>query len=100
MSHIQAFIASFFLLLLLLNYRCEAAGEVRGEIVLELSRLEQLGLDDVVEAELSDRDEDGPDAGPVRAVEQLLEALLASHASKAVDRVLVAGIRKRKGSKC
>ena len=62
-------------------------------VVLEAARLQQLLLDDVVEAELADGDEDGAARGPVGAVEQLAEALLAGHAQQPVDGVLVAEMR-------
>ena len=64
-----------------------------GEVVGEVRRLEELGLDDVVEAELADGDEDGPGGRPVGAVEELPQALLLAHPVEAVDGVLVAGRR-------
>ena len=67
---------------------------MRLGIVLEAARLEQLLLDHVVEAELADGDEHGSAGGPVGAVEQLAEALLAGHADHAVDGVLVAGEKR------
>ena len=67
---------------------------MRLGVVLEVARLEQLLLDHVVEAELADGDEHGSAGGPVGAVEQLAEALLAGHADHAVDGVLVAEERE------
>ena len=73
------------------SYRAERAGKVGGEVVLELARFQQLGLDEVVEAELPDGDEDGPGGRPVGSGEELAEALLARHPHQAVDSMLVAG---------
>ena len=64
-------------------------------VVLEAARLQQLLLDDVVEAELADGDEDGAARSPVGAVEELAEALLAGHAQQPVDGVLVAEMMER-----
>ena len=61
------------------------------QVVLEVRSLEELGLDHVVEAELSHGDEDGPAGGPVCAGEQFGEALLTGHSHDAVECVLVAG---------
>ena len=66
-----------------------------GQIILEAARLQQLGLDDVIEAQLPDRDENGPAGGPVRAVEELLETFLPGDANEAVDRVLVTGMKNK-----
>ena len=68
---------------------------MRCQVVLEPSRLEHLGLDDVVEAELSDGDQDGTTGRPVRAVEELAEAFLAGHAGQTVNGVLVAEKREK-----
>ncbi len=74
--------------------RAEAAGEVRGDVVLEVVGLEQLSLDHIVEADLAHGHEDGPDGGPVGAVEELSHTLLFGHPIEAVDGVLVAGRRE------
>ncbi len=83
----------------MLTHRRQTAREVRRQVVLEVVCLQKAGLDHVVEGELADGDEDGPARRPVGAVEQLAEALLASHAQQAVDRVLVAGTERERGSK-
>ena len=70
---------------------------MRPGVVLEGARRYQLLLDDVVEAELSDGDEDGAAGGPVGPAEQLAEALLARHAQHAVQGVLVAGWKEKGG---
>lgn len=49
------------------------------QVVLEVP-LEQLVLDNVVEAELADSHKNGPRAGPVGPGEQLAEALLTGDA--------------------
>ena len=70
---------------------------MRPGVILEAARRDQLLLDHVVEAELPDGDEHGAAGGPVGAVEQLAEALLAGHAHQTVDGVLVAENRKKAG---
>ena len=50
-----------------------------GSVVAEVAGGQELGLHDVVEAELADGHQDGSTRGPVGAVEQLLEAFLAKH---------------------
>ena len=72
---------------------------MRPGVILEAARRDQLLLDDVVEAELSDGDEHGAAGGPVGAVEQLAEALLAGHAHQTVDGVFVAEIKGRGSEK-
>ena len=74
------------------THRTQTAGEMRGEIVLEVV-LQQFGLDDVVEAQLTHGDEDGPGAGPVGSVEQLPEAFLPANSNQSVDGVFVAKVR-------
>lgn len=68
----------------------EAACEMRSQVVSKVLCLQQLGLDDVVEAELAHGDEHGPGGGPVGAVEQLEEAFFTSHADKTVQGVFIA----------
>ena len=70
-------------------HRRQAAEQVRLGVVLEVARPEQALLDDVVEGHLADGDEHAPADGPLRAVVQLAEALLAHHANQAVDHVIV-----------
>ena len=73
------------------TYRAQAACEMQGEVILEVGWLEQVGLDDVIEAELPDRDEDSSGWGPIGSVEQLADTLLSGNPDKPVDGMFVAG---------
>ena len=50
-----------------------------GSVVLEVARGQELGLDDVVEAELTDGHHHGTGRGPVGPAEQLQETFLTTN---------------------
>lgn len=68
----------------------ETAGEMGGEVILKILGGQQLGLDDVIETQLTYGDQHSSRRCPLDTVEQFCKTLFSEHTDHTVQSMLVA----------